>query len=66
MKYRSKQILISLLTVAALWVPCSLAESITFTGTVAASDTREVYAPIGGTVETVNVESGQKVKADDA
>lgn len=65
MKFRSKQILISLLTVAALLVPCALAESITFTGTVAASETHEVYAPIGGTVETVNVEPGQKVKADD-
>ena len=65
MKFRSKQILISLLTVAALLVPCALAESITFTGTVAASETHEVYAPIGGTVETVNGASGQKVKADD-
>lgn len=65
MKFRSRQILISLLTIAALLAPCALAESITFTGTVAASETHEVYAPIGGTVETVNVESGQKVKADD-
>ena len=65
MKFSSKRILISLFTIAALTVPCALAESITFTGTVAASETHEVYAPIGGTVEAVNGEVGRKVKADD-
>ena len=34
-------------------------------GTVAASDTFEVYAPIGGTVAKVSAEVGQEVGADD-
>ena len=39
------------------------AESISFEGTVAASDTYEVYAAIGGTVSSVDAEVGQKVAA---
>lgn len=39
------------------------AESISFEGTVAASDTYEVYAAIGGTVSSVDAEIGQKVAA---
>ena len=31
----------------------ALAESVSFNGTVGVSDTAEVYAPIGGTVESV-------------
>lgn len=52
--------------VAALLV-CqgALAESITFTGTVSASETYEVYAPIGGKVETVSGEVGDKISAGD-
>ena len=39
------------------------ADSISFEGTVAASDTYEIYAAIGGTVSSVDAEVGQKVAA---
>ncbi len=55
----------SLLLIALLLAPCALADSITFTGTVAAGETHEVYAPIGGTVEKVIGEAGRKVRAED-
>ena len=48
---------LSLLTAGAL------ADSLTLTGTVSAGKTIEVYAPIGGTVETVNMETGMHVSA---
>ena len=64
---RNTRYLISSLLMLALLLSCSaLADTITFPGTVAASQTHEVYAPIGGTVEAVNVEAGQKVAAADA
>ncbi len=44
--------------------PAALADSITFTGTVAASETYEVYAPIGGKVLNVNGDVGDRVSAD--
>lgn len=53
------------LLVLSLTCSCALADSITFTGTVAAGGTVEVYAPIGGTVDRVYAEAGQKVAADD-
>ena len=43
----------------------ALADTISFEGTVAASDTYEVYAAIGGTVSSVEAEVGQKVAAGD-
>ena len=43
----------------------ALADAVTMDGTVAASDTFEVYAPIGGTVAKVSAEVGQEVGADD-
>lgn len=43
----------------------ALAESISFSGTVDVNGTVEVYAPIGGTVEQVQAEVGQAVKAGD-
>ena len=61
-----KRIIPALLIAALLLAPCALADGITFTGTVAASQTHEVYAPIGGTVEAVAAEAGQAVKAGDA
>lgn len=64
MKNLSKRILTGAL-VCALLTPCALAETISFTGTVAAKSTREVYAPIGGTVESVNAVAGQQVRAGD-
>lgn len=58
------RVLALLLLLGAL-CQAALAESITFTGTVAASETHEVYAPIGGTVEKVSAEAGQRVQAED-
>ena len=52
-------------TLCALLCPAALADTISFTGTVAAGETKEIYAPIGGTVETVAVEPGQAVRAGD-
>ncbi len=60
-----KLILILAVLLALVLSPAALADGITFTGTVAASQTHEVYAPIGGTVETVEAEAGQSVKAGD-
>ena len=42
----------------------ALAETISFSGIVEASDTAQVYAPVGGTLESVPVREGQKVTAD--
>lgn len=66
MKFNSKRILAALIVAVLLLSSAALADTITFTGTVAASQTCEVYAPIGGTVDAVNVEAGQKVSAGDA
>ena len=57
--------LVALLIAVLLLAQVALAESITFTGTVSPSQTSEVYAPIGGTVEAVDAVAGQKVGADD-
>ena len=52
---------------AAAMLGCgALAETITMNGTVAAGETVTVYAPIGGTVETVSVETGERVTAGQA
>lgn len=64
MKNLSKRILTGALA-CALLTPCALAETISFTGTVAAKSTSEVYAPIGGTVESVHAVAGQQVRAGD-
>ena len=64
MKNLSKRILTGALA-CALLTPCALAETISFTGTVAAKATSEVYAPIGGTVESVQAVAGQQVRAGD-
>lgn len=53
------------LAALALFASAACAETISFSGTVAVKDTYEVYAPIGGTVDTVEVEAGQAVSADD-
>ena len=64
MKNLSKRILTGALA-CALLTPAALAETISFTGTVAAKSTSEIYAPIGGTVESVNAVAGQQVRAGD-
>lgn len=50
---------------AVLLSSVAMAESISFNGQVTAKTTQPVYASIGGTVESVSVEAGQYVKADD-
>ena len=52
-------------TLCALLSPAALADAISFTGTVAAGKTLEIYAPIGGTVDSVAVEPGQAVRVGD-
>ena len=64
MKSSVKRVFASLIAAALLLCGTALADSITFTGTVTASQTHEVYAPIGGTVDAVEAEAGQKVAAD--
>lgn len=41
------------------------ASALSFSGTVAAKDTLEIYVPIGGTVESVQASVGQKVSMGD-
>lgn len=52
-----------LAALALLLSPAALADSITFTGTVTASETYEVYAPIGGKVQAVTGNVGDHVDA---
>ena len=64
MKHISR--ILSALTALALLAPCAQAESLSFSGTVTAARTVEIYAPIGGTVESIDAEVGQTVHAGDA
>ncbi|MBR1822559.1 MAG: HlyD family efflux transporter periplasmic adaptor subunit [Clostridia bacterium] len=64
MKIR-KSIIVLAALLAVILCQAALADTVTFTGTVAASETHEIYAPIGGTVESVNADVGQKVSAGD-
>lgn len=57
------QKLLPILTAGALLM--SSAGAVTLTGSVAAAGTVEIYAPIGGTVGSVEVSVGQKVRAGD-
>ena len=66
MKSNRRLIITAIVTAALLLCQGTLAESITFTGTVSASQTHEVYAPIGGQVAAVNGEVGDKVASEDA
>lgn len=50
---------------ALLLVSAAGAESISFNGKVTARTAQPVYAAIGGTVESIDVEAGQYVKPDD-
>ena len=54
---------LSILAVCAMLM--GSAGAVSFNGTVAASDTVEIYAPIGGSVESVAVSVGEKVQAGD-
>ena len=55
---------LALVTTAALLLTGS-ASAISFSGNVAAKNTLEIYAPIGGTVESVEAGVGQRVQAGD-
>ena len=55
---------IAVLMILCLTGSVATAETISFSGTVEASMTKEIYAPVGGTVEEVPVQAGQKVSAD--
>lgn len=55
--------MIGALCAAALLGSAAAAETVSMNGTIEAGKTVTVYAPIGGTVETVNVETGEKVTA---
>lgn len=59
-----KKILIALLLVACMLMTAAGAETVSFNGTVKASETVPVYAPVGGMVASVPVETGSKVTAD--
>ncbi|MBQ8072405.1 MAG: HlyD family efflux transporter periplasmic adaptor subunit [Clostridia bacterium] len=54
----------ALILIACLLASASLADTISFSGTVEASTTKEIYAPVGGTVEEVPVKAGQEVTAE--
>ena len=64
MKKSTRKLIARFAALALLLSPAALADSITFTGTVAASQTHEVYAPIGGKVQTVSGDVGDRVSAD--
>ena len=53
------------LCLAVLVCAGALADTVTMNGTVKAGETVQVYAPIGGTVDTVRAEAGQEIGADD-
>ena len=64
MKKSTRKLIARFAALALLLSPAALADSITFTGTVTASQTHEVYAPIGGKVQTVSGDVGDRVSAD--
>lgn len=50
--------------ILCLTMGMAMADTISFSGTVEARDTKEIYAPVGGVVEEVPVKAGQTVNAD--
>lgn len=51
--------------VCAMVLLLGSANAISFSGTVSTTDSHEIYAPIGGTVESVSVSAGEHVEAGD-
>ena len=62
---KNKKILSLMLAALLILSGMALADTVSFEGTVSASGTCEVYAPIGGTVGRVLVEAGQHVNEGD-
>lgn len=62
---RKLSLILAAVLLSTVLLSSAMADIITFDGTVAVKDTVEVYAPIGGTVETVPFQAGQAVKAGD-
>ncbi len=58
--------LLACLMALCLMTGAALADTISFSGTVEARTTKEVYAPVGGVAEEVLVKAGQTVTADTA
>ena len=59
--------MLGILCVLALMLSAGLAaaDTLVLTGTVEAGETEQIYAPIGGTVESVAAEAGQQISAGD-
>lgn len=64
MKKRMTGIL-AVMMCAMMILPGAVGESLTLGGTVIPAESVPVYAPIGGTVDSVSVQAGQRVQADD-
>ena len=64
MKKRSLICLAAVLCMV-LAISCAGADSITLNGKTIPAETIQIYAPVSGTTESVSVEAGQKVQADD-
>ncbi len=61
---KMKRNTIALITALCMLFGAAAADTVSFSGTVEASDTWQVYAPIGGTAEEVPVIAGENVRAD--
>ncbi len=56
--------LLACMLILCLGAGTAMADSISFSGTVEARDTKEIYAPVGGVIESVPVRTGQTITAD--
>ena len=64
MKKRIMSCLAAILCIMPV-LSCAGADSITLNGKTIPAETIQIYAPVSGTAESVPVEAGQKVQADD-
>lgn len=64
MKKRIMSCLAAILCIMPV-LSCAGADSITLNGKTTPAETIQIYAPVSGTAESVPVEAGQKVQADD-
>lgn len=58
--------MMAILMILMLTAGCAAAETLSLNGTVEAGVTVPVYAPIGGTVETISMEQGMRINKGDA